>query len=202
MRLIIGVFHHAHAQETHLQCLLSPGNPDSQSADQGSVTESVCPIPLILLIGLPGSGKSTFAKHLADSNDGWNIVSTDAIRANLFGDEAIQGAWWSIHQAIEQQLQTSVRQIVEQQRGGTVYDATNAVRRNRRAFISLAHRMGFTHLTGLWVDTPLEVCLLRNRRRDRHVPEPVIERMHRCLTGAPPSLSEGLSSLMRYTDFS
>ena len=46
---------------------------------------------LILLIGLPGSGKSSLAEQLVAQSPGSAIISTDAIRAQLFGDEGIQG---------------------------------------------------------------------------------------------------------------
>ena len=44
---------------------------------------------LTLMIGCPGSGKSTIAKKMAQ-NTGAVIVSTDAIRGELFGDENCQ----------------------------------------------------------------------------------------------------------------
>ncbi|RMG08866.1 MAG: hypothetical protein D6728_13705 [Cyanobacteria bacterium J055] len=43
------------------------------------------------LIGLPGSGKSTFAAQLDSLNDESIIISPDRIRAELYGNESIQG---------------------------------------------------------------------------------------------------------------
>jgi predicted kinase len=48
---------------------------------------------LILLIGLPGSGKSTLAKQLLAECPQMALISTDAIRGQLFGSQAVQGPW-------------------------------------------------------------------------------------------------------------
>jgi predicted kinase len=45
-----------------------------------------------LLIGPPASGKTTLAAVLAELVGG-QVLSTDAIRTELYGDAAIQGAW-------------------------------------------------------------------------------------------------------------
>lgn len=78
-----------------------------------------------------------------------------------------------------------------------IYDATNAQRQHRREAIALARATGFTYISGLWVDTPVWLCLARNRQRTRFVPEAVIFRMHRQLREATPTLNEGLDEVIR-----
>jgi len=151
---------------------------------------------LIFLIGLPGSGKSTLAMALLQQCPQRRLVSTDAIRAALFGDAAVQGPWLKVWQAVEQQFTETVAQIQQGEVREGVFDATNVVRRQRRLAIALARRCGFTQITGLWMDTPLELCLARNQGRDRRVPEEIIQSMHRCLWGAPPSLADDLDELL------
>lgn len=159
---------------------------------------------LILLIGLPGSGKSYLADQLKQmysaSGGDIAIVSTDAIRAALFGDAAIQGSWLLVWREVERQFQQAAQPACP--RDATLYDATHTRRQHRREAVALARTTGFRHITGIWLDTPLAVCLERNRQRDRQVPEAVIHKMHRQLCGAPPSLSDGLDCLRRYTAFS
>ncbi|BCL38928.1 hypothetical protein NSMS1_53750 [Nostoc sp. MS1] len=147
----------------------------------------------MLLIGLPGSGKSTLAKQLITECPQMQLVSTDAIRGQLFGSEAIQGSWLLIWQEIERQLQQNI--IAEKT---VLFDATNAQRRNRRELINLARNLGFTHITGIWVRTPVWLCLARNKKRQRQVPEDVILRMHRQLRDAPPTVGEGLDCIVDY----
>ena len=153
---------------------------------------------LILLIGLPGSGKSTVARQLIAECHRRRLISTDAIRAQLFGDAAIQGPWLLIQRELRRQLRQAVWQISQGELTQAIYDATNAARRQRREAIELCRDIGFTQITGLWLDIPVWLCLARNRRRDRQVPDEVIFKMHRQLRDAPPSLADGLDHLIRY----
>ena len=148
---------------------------------------------LLLLIGLPGSGKSTLAKQLLTQCPQMQLISTDAIRGQLFGSETIQGPWLLIWRELERQFQQAI--TADQ---GVIFDATNAQRKNRREVITLARDCGFRHLTGIWVRTPVWLCLARNQRRIRQVPEDIILRMHRQLRDAPPSLEEGIDELISF----
>lgn len=155
---------------------------------------------LILLIGLPGSGKSTLARQFIVANSKLKLISTDEIRKSLFGDEIIQGEWMLVWREVQRQFQRSMIQCSRGEIGAAIYDATNAQRRHRREVIIYARAAGFKQIVGLWVDTPVWLCLGRNRRRDRQVPEEVILRMHRQLRDAPPSVSEGLDRIWRSSD--
>ena len=157
-------------------------------------------VRLIMLIGLPGSGKSTLAQQLLLGEEPLQIklISTDAIRAQLFGDESIQGSWVLVWNQVKRQFQQAVEQISLKHATHAIYDATNAGRKQRREVITLARECGFTQITGLWVDTPVQVCLERNQRRSRQVPEDVIWHMYRQLYDVPPALSEGMDRLIRF----
>lgn len=159
-------------------------------------TPSQSPVPLILLIGLPGSGKSTLAAKLTYECPKRRLISTDRIRAQLFGDEATQGPWQQVWWEVRQQFCQTVAQIKQQEAVAGIYDATNVVRRQRRQALALARDCGFTQIIGLWCNLPLEVCWERNQHRDRQVPEAVLLRMHRRLQGAPPDLQEGFDQLL------
>jgi predicted kinase len=153
---------------------------------------------LLLLIGLPGSGKSTLARQWQQQG-GRLLVSTDAIRQKLFGDEAIQGPWGLVQCELRQQLRSGLEQIAQGQVQEVIYDATNTRRRYRREIIRLCRALGFGTIIAVWLDTPLSLCLERNLQRDRQVPESVIYRMARQLENAPPSLNEDLDCLIRYS---
>jgi len=140
------------------------------------------------------------AQKLLQEHPERSLISTDAIRAQLFGDEAIQGSWRLVQQEIQLQLRQAVQQAQVGQPGAlaAIYDATNVRRKNRREAIAQIRAIGFRQIRGIWLDTPLPICLERNRQRCRQVPEAVILRMDRQLRGAPPSLSDGLDCLQRY----
>lgn len=153
-------------------------------------------VRLILLVGLPGSGKSSLATVLLQHCPQRRLIATDMIRSQLFGDAAMQGHWLKIWREVGRQFQQTTQQILIGQASEAIYDATNAVRRDRRRAIVLARACGFTTIIAVWLNTPLAVCLERNRQRDRHVPEAVILGMHRRLMGAPPSLIDGCDRLI------
>jgi predicted kinase len=161
---------------------------------------------LILLIGLPGSGKSYLATQLADQIQQacrdrpivFPIISTDAIRAELFGNAAEQGSWSLIQPEVQRQLRQAVTAIRAGRSPTAIYDATNVRRCYRRAAIAAVRASGFQHIIGIWLDTPLPLCLQRNCQRDRQVPESVIRRMHRQLRGAPPHLNDGFDQLIKF----
>ena len=46
---------------------------------------------LEILIGLPGSGKSTYCKEKRELNSNSVYLSSDKIREELYGNESIQG---------------------------------------------------------------------------------------------------------------
>ncbi len=156
--------------------------------------------PIIILIGLPGSGKSTWAHQFIVQCPRYRIVSTDTTRAQLYGDEAIQGSWHDVWRHIQQSLRASLETLEAGQLDGVIYDATNARRRHRRQFIQYLQRLGYGPLGAIWFDRPLSICLERNAQRHRQVPEAVICRMQRQLQGAPPDVAEGLAWLVRWRE--
>lgn len=157
--------------------------------------------PLILTVGIPGSGKSTWASSLAAQkaaqNQHYLVISTDGIRADLYGDEAIQGEWIEIRRSLISQLKAARQAIAQGHTTAVIYDATNAARRQRREFVQAARGCGYGPLIAAWMDTPLEVCLQRNAERSRQVPPHIIEKMYRQLTGAPPTEAEDIDRIIQ-----
>lgn len=149
---------------------------------------------LLILIGLPGSGKSSLAARLVTERPQIRVISTDTIRAQLFGSESVQGSWLNVWNQVQKQFQQAVAQSVD-----AIYDATNTVCQHRLEAIALGRTTGFTHIIGLWLDIPLQVCLEHNRKRDRIVPEEVIWRMHSSLLDTPPSRQDGFDDLIHYS---
>jgi predicted kinase len=143
------------------------------------------------LIGLPASGKSTLAQILAQESGGL-IISTDRVRAQLYGDEAVQGVW----QEIEKEVFSQVKGAIDQ-RQSVIYDATNANRLWRTGFLQQVADFGDLRWIGWYLDLPVEVCKQRNRERDRLVPESVIDSMAAELVQFPPDVSDGLAVCCR-----
>lgn len=140
---------------------------------------------LILTVGLPGSGKSTWLARL-----GVNAISSDEIRRLISDDPTNQ----SIHRMVFRTVRFLVRKRLEGGRPVTYVDATSLTRWERRPYI----RLGQLHdcdVEAVFFDVPLEVCMARNRFRDRMVPDEAIRAMARKLV--PPSLEEGFAAVTR-----
>ena len=91
------------------------------------------PLRCHLLIGQPASGKTTLAQALAPlltspGEPPAQVLSTDAIRAEVFGDAAVQGPWVDIQQRLHQRIQECVTAGVP-----VIVDATHARRAWRLA---------------------------------------------------------------------
>lgn len=138
---------------------------------------------MILLIGLPGSGKSTWAQA-----QGLPVLSTDAIRGWLVDDQTDQ----TIHGRVFALLRDLLRQRLELRRPVTCIDATNLTPRERRPYIKTAQMYGAA-AEAVFFATPVDVCRERNRGRGRIVPDEVIQAMAARLV--PPSEKEGFSEI-------
>jgi predicted kinase len=70
------------------------------------------PLRCHLLIGPPGSGKSTMAELLAglvqQLGQAVEVLSTDSVRQGLYGDPAIKGQWSQIEATLQQRLFAAV----------------------------------------------------------------------------------------------
>lgn len=158
---------------------------------------------VIILIGVPASGKSSLAKQMlvASSQSGKSsssltygqtqLISPDLIRASLYGSAAKQGNWTEIWAQVQQEFANAAR---SQQ--SVIYDATNYKREYRKDVISLAKEYGFKPITGIWLNVPLWICLSRNETRERVVPEEVVVDMYRTLSYHPPRLDEGFDRIL------
>ncbi|MFM6409213.1 MAG: AAA family ATPase, partial [Microcystis sp.] len=144
------------------------------------------PVICHFLIGLPASGKSTFAQFLAEEINAV-VVSTDEIRAQLYGDAANQGIWADIEVEVLDQIKTAVEKDQP-----VIYDATNAMRPWRLDFLYKTVNSFNIQWIGWHLQTSVEKCKQRNQQRERQVPDEVIDKMNANLQANPPESNEGL----------
>jgi predicted kinase len=143
---------------------------------------------IVVLVGLPGSGKSTYVAQL-----GVTGLSSDAIRGLLADDETDQ----TIHDRVFQTLRYLLRQRLAMGRPATYIDATNLTVEARRPYIGIGKSYG-CEVEAVFFDVPLEVCRARNARRRRVVPEEALAKMAAKL--APPEVEEGFSRVTAITE--
>lgn len=126
----------------------------------------------IMIVGLPASGKSTYAKELSEKYNA-NIHSSDVIREELSGDVNNQ----NINSKVFQTLHSRIKEDLRNGKN-CIYDATNINYKRRMAFLQELNKIPCKKICILMA-TPYKECLKRNTERDRKVPEEVIEKMYR-----------------------
>lgn len=138
---------------------------------------------VVLAIGLPGSGKSTWFKR-----HNLTPLSSDMVRTLLFDDVREQ----RFQDLVFSNLRSMLKARLIAKRPMNYVDATNLTPQERQHWIKLAKDYGY-EVHAVFFDVPLEVCIERHQRRDRVVPEDVMRRMAAKLR--PPSFEEGIAKI-------
>lgn len=150
-------------------------------------------LSLVVLIGVSGSGKSTFAaQHFKPTE----VVSSDVCRGLVADDEndqaATKPAFELLHTIVGIRLREGRLAVI---------DATNVQAEGRKALIALAKEHDVLPVA-IVLDVPVAVCRERNRSRaDRPFGEHVIRRQHDQLRRSLRGLErEGFRTVHRLTD--
>ena len=164
---------------------IPPAPPSEATGHQPGAKKPKAPKGVVVLaIGLPGSGKTTWFRRR-----GVTPLSSDLLRSVLFDDveeQRYQGLVFST-------LRSLLRARLVARMPWNYVDATNLSPRERKQWIQMAKSFGF-ETQAVFFDVPLEVCLERNRKRDRIVAEDVMRRMSAKLR--PPTFEEGFSKIV------
>ena len=135
----------------------------------------------IMLVGLPASGKTTYADKMKEQ--GYCSFSSDDIRIELFGDVSDVSHNSIVFDTLHSRLIDSLKKGKN-----CIFDATNISKQGRIKFLESIKEIKCTKKCVAF-DVPVQVCMERNKKRDRQVPESVFEKMQTYFS--LPSSDEG-----------
>ncbi len=160
---------------------------------------------VVISIGIPGAGKTTVLKELAEEN-GYYYVSTDGLRAEMFKEvedrtsPEKESLWAERNKEVWDEAKKRVKEFIGL--GETVvFDATFSNSEKRKEFIEFAKHNGAEKIQGIFIDTPLEVAKERNQKRGRNVREIDIERMAKELKENEPKIEEGFDGIFTLNEY-
>lgn len=138
---------------------------------QNSPTNSLPPL-VIIMVGLPASGKSTLAKELtvkiSHLYSKYTIIDTDEIRTNLNGANFDP----SQEQAVIQKKLDLIQKQIANNHALIVDDMHYYVSMRHEIYNLVRNQQGL--FAAIYCDTPLEICLQWNLLRPNSIPEKVI----------------------------
>ena len=146
---------------------------------------------LYLMMGVPGSGKSTYAKNILKYGDIY--ISRDEIRYSLLTEEDDYFA--KENEVIKTFIDNIDKSLVNEEYCGDVYaDATHLSPKSRAQVLNQLKNKD--KVSAIYLDIPLDLILERNAQRKGRalVPENVVRRMYNYII--LPTKSEGIEELI------
>ena len=151
-----------------------------------------------MLIGAAASGKPTAAPKIAAENNAV-ILSTDKIRAELYGAEHIQGYWPDIEAVLYDRIKNAIKADKN-----IILDSTHYKKEYRAKIIKKFSwdllGANSSEFSAYYFNYPFTVIYSRNKHRARRVPFKVLAAMYSELSAAPPTLAEGFKSIKKMYD--
>lgn len=135
---------------------------------------------LILMVGAPGSGKSTIRNQLISQYPDVKVICMDDRRKELTGNANDQSRNNEVFRWQEKELRKAM-----EARQNTIVDATNPTKKLRRMLWTIARENGAL-CSVVYFDIPLSVLLERNAAREKRVPDDVVKRFYYALQSICP----------------
>lgn len=143
------------------------------------------------MIGVPGAGKTTLAKKIAEK--GFHYINADGIRQELYGNAAEQGDKEEVFKLFFERLDDLMKDGTD-----VIIDNTNLNPKQRKPILDRAEQFGYTDVQLWLLDVPLDLCLTRNKSRERIVPEDIVSNMYMELNrSGRPKRAEGKVVIIR-----
>lgn len=144
----------------------------------------------VVLVGCPGSGKTSYAKNDPELRDMVNI-NRDDIRLEIHGDV-------NDHTGEQKVTNLHLSRIQEAAKEGKdiVISDTNINPKFRRILVNNLRKLGYNVVEAHVINVSGRECLKRNVTRDKPVPDHVINRMEHTMRENPPTKKEGFDRIV------
>lgn len=151
--------------------------------------DTYLPPTFTMLVGIPGTGKSTYAREIINKGENAVWLSSDQTRLMLYGDENCQDNPSKVFEVLHEQT------ISLLDRGfSVIYDATNITRKSRLAILNKLPKHVKKKCIIVWA--PIDICIERDKARERTVGKEVIDKMLRRFEA--PFYDEGFDQITVY----
>lgn len=143
---------------------------------------------LIMLIGIPGSGKTTYSKGLSEEYNA-NVISSDKVRQTYVGIDE-KDVFPTVYKMCIEELKAERNVIL---------DATHITPKVRKRSFDALDQYGVEYeKVAIFVDTPVDVCVQRVEKRNQDpnelfLPLDVIESYGKNIV--PPKEDEGFKEV-------
>ena len=124
---------------------------------------------LVMLVGVAGSGKSTYAQKIKNQHENAEIFSSDALRLELYGDENDQTHNKEVFEELHKRIHAHLAKD-----GVAIYDACNLTSKIRTGFLKTLKSSvrKVCHI----IPATYDQAVARQELRERKVPAEVIHR--------------------------
>jgi predicted kinase len=154
-------------------------------------------IDILLVCGLPGSGKSHFARtHFMQS--GRKRVNRKEIRRLLwemthFGEQWSEKEFAASDEFLVKHVERKIIEHLLQTKQKLLVDNMSISEESRKQYITIAHQAGRS-IGAIFLDTPVIRCMERNRGRADSIPERVISNL--AAEKQLPEIAEGYREVL------
>ena len=160
------------------------------------------PLDIVIICGIPGSGKSHFAKTFFKKEDRKRINRKE-IRRHIyemtsFGDKWKEEYFDEEGESLVKHVERKMYEQFLQNMDKVLIDNPSVTKSSRKNYFSLAEQRVKT--TGvIFLNTPLMKCMERNKKRDDAVPDKVISTLFSSIE--LPDKHEGFDEILVISDY-
>jgi tRNA uridine 5-carbamoylmethylation protein Kti12 len=159
-------------------------------------------LDIILICGLPGSGKSRFSRQFF-AETGRDRVNRKEIHRLLyemihFGKRWTEKEFDELDEHLVKHVERKIIEQLLQSNQKVLVDNTSVSASSRKTYVGIAQQMHRT-IGAIFLHTPPAICLQRNREREDPVPERAISNLAAAID--LPRTEEGFKEVLVLKDY-